>query len=259
MIFSLFYSTIIIKVYIHRLRKSLMRGKEVFFWRLFVFFGGKCRIFFSEHSRSSFVFFLVHAARESTAAPPVPEKAERALLKNMQLLSEKKCCSLANFLWVQSRHQDCCIYKKNSTDKNSICIEAKCHLWKKEKASSSNYHFFFSYLGNFNLVPNSTQLHLPLVVEEFLPFFALFPPFAYLVWKSRAANARLFFSKMWCSLTHCNDFPVLYFFWKTLWPVLPQCVTVWRKNQQINDLYWLTIFRKNWKIAFWSALCSAGC
>ena len=32
----------------------------------------------------------MHAARESTAAPPVPEKAERALLKNMQLLSEKK-------------------------------------------------------------------------------------------------------------------------------------------------------------------------
>ena len=89
MIFSLFYSTIIIKVYIHRLRKSLMRGKEVFFGvSSFLVENVEKKIF--RALKIKFRIFLVHAARESTAAPPVPEKAERALLKNMQLLSEKK-------------------------------------------------------------------------------------------------------------------------------------------------------------------------
>ena len=75
-----------------------MRGKEVFFWSLFFFLVENVEFFFFRALKIKFRIFLVHAARESTAAPPVPEKAERALLKNMQLLSEKKCCSLANFL-----------------------------------------------------------------------------------------------------------------------------------------------------------------
>ena len=103
----------------------------------------------------------------------------------------------------------------------------------------------------------------PLVVwKEFFTLFALLLfPFRICLscLKIFCCKCQTFFSKMWCSLTHCNDFPFLHFFSKTEWRVLPHCVTVWRKNQQINDLYWLTIFRKNWKIAFWSALCSAGC
>ena len=65
-----------------------MRGKEVFFG-VSSFLVENVEIFFRA-LKIKFRIFLVHAARESTAAPPVPEKAERALLKNMQLLSEKK-------------------------------------------------------------------------------------------------------------------------------------------------------------------------
>ena len=177
----------------------------------------------------------------------------------MQLLSEKKCCSLANFLWVQSRHQDCCIYKKNTVDKNSICIEAKCHLWKKEKASSSNYHFSF-LSGKFQPCPKFYSIASSTCCGGIFTLFCSFPSLCLSCLKISCCKCQTFFSPKCDAVLHTAMIFLFYtFFLKALWLVLPQCVTVWRKNQQINDLYWLTIFRKNWKIAFWSALCSAGC
>ena len=134
----------------------------------------------------------MHAARESTAAPPVPEKAERALLKNMQLLSEKKCCSLANFLWVQSRHQDCCIYKKNSVDKNSICIEAKCHLNKGKLFQLPSMHFFF-LSGKFQPCPKFYSIASSTCCGGIFTLFCSFPSLCLSCLKISCCKCQTFF------------------------------------------------------------------
>ena len=143
--------------------------------------------------------------------------------------------------------------KTQFASKQSVTYERK----KRQALPITTFFFLIWEISTLSQILLNCIFHL--LWRNFYPFLLFSLPLLILSENLVLQMPDFFFSKMWCSLTHCHDFPVLYFFWKTLWPVLPQCVTVWRKNQQINDLYWLTIFRKNWKIAFWSALCSAGC
>ena len=135
---------------------------------------------------------------------------------------------------------------------------------------------------NSILAPGA-QLHLPLVVEEFLPFLLFSLPLLILS-KNLVLQMPDFFQRLvavlhtslnspLCKkiLTNKSDKMSTYLFyyfvncvWEkrcNFWTVsfnLHQCVKVWKKNQQINELYWLTIFVKLGKLHF-EVLCSAGC
>ena len=113
---------------------------------------------------------------------------------------------------------------------------------------------------NFNLVPNSTfwcSIASSTCCGGIFTLFALFPPFAYLVWKSCAANARLFLT-LSCSLTHFTKFTFKRFLFLSSF-VQSTSVCVQKSGRKINRLMNCTDWRflsKIGKIAFWSSLFS---
>ena len=125
---------------------------------------------------------------------PVLKKADRELC--MQLLSEKKCCSLANFLWVQSRQfRIVASIKRFLFGEKTFNLHWRTKVLKESVQLPNANNCFCSYL-RISTLSQILLLVLNCISSTccggIFTLFALFPPFAYLVWKSCAANARLF-------------------------------------------------------------------
>ena len=87
---------------------------------------------------------------------------------------KKKCCSLANFLWVQSRQfRIVASIKRFLFGEKTFNLHWRTKVLKESVQLPNANNCFCSYLRISTLsqiLLFGAQLHLPLVVEEFLPF-----------------------------------------------------------------------------------------